>query len=195
VPPAAPATAAVPARRRILDTARRLFAAEGIQAAGVDRIVAEAQVVKATFYRHFPAKDDLVCAYLAELSERQLAALRRLPADAELPHALVEIVGGPPYRGSPFINAAAEYADPDHPVRRLIGRHRRAFRELLVPCPRCPPAQTRAPSPDCTWSCATVWWRVPTSTRAPIASKAPSTLPTVRTVASPRPCRSGAAGV
>jgi AcrR family transcriptional regulator len=84
VPPAAdsPATAAVPARRRILDTAYRLFAAEGIQAAGVDRIVAEAQVVKATFYRHFPAKGDLVCA---ELSQRQLAALRRLPADAELP--------------------------------------------------------------------------------------------------------------
>ena len=135
MPPAAPATAAVPARRRILDTARRLFAAEGIQAAGVDRIVAEAQVVKATFYRHFPAKDDLVCAYLAELSERQLAALRRLPADAELPRALVEIVGGPPYRGSPFINAAAEYADPDHPVRRLISRHRRAFRELLVALP------------------------------------------------------------
>jgi len=135
VPPAAPATAAVPARRRILDTAHRLFAAEGIQAAGVDRIVAEAQVVKATFYRHFPAKDDLVCAYLAELSERQLAALRRLPADAELPRALVEIVGGPPYRGSPFINAAAEYADPDHPVRRLISRHRRAFRELLVALP------------------------------------------------------------
>jgi Bacterial regulatory proteins, tetR family len=38
-------------------------AAEGIQAADVDRIVAEAQVVKATFYRHFPAKDDMVCAY------------------------------------------------------------------------------------------------------------------------------------
>jgi AcrR family transcriptional regulator len=84
----------------------------GRAAAGVDRIVAEAQVVKATFYRHFPAKGDLVCAELAELSQRQLAALRRLPADAELPHALVEIVGGPPYRGSPFINAAAEYARP-----------------------------------------------------------------------------------
>jgi AcrR family transcriptional regulator len=61
----------------------------------VDRIVAEAQVVKATFYRHFPAKDDLVCAYLAELSERQLAALRRLPADAVLPHALASRASNP----------------------------------------------------------------------------------------------------
>jgi AcrR family transcriptional regulator len=130
-----PASASVPARRRILDTAHRLFATEGVQAVGVDRIVAEAHVVKATLYRHFQAKDDLVCAYLAELSERQLAALRRLPADAELPHALVEIVGGPGYRGSPFSNAAAEYPDPDHPVRQLIAQHRRAFRDLLAALP------------------------------------------------------------
>ena len=65
-----------------------------------------------------------MCAYLAGL-----------PADADLPHALVEIASGPGYRGSPFINAAAEYADPDHPVRRLIRRHRRTFRELLVALP------------------------------------------------------------
>src|SRR5216683_2773002 len=56
-------------------------------------------------------------------------------AGSSTPRALVEIVGGPPYRGSPFINAAAEYADPDHPVRRLISRHRRAFRDLLVALP------------------------------------------------------------
>ena len=52
------------ARQRILDTAFRLFYAKGIRAVGVDLIIAESGVAKATFYKHFPAKDDLVVAYL-----------------------------------------------------------------------------------------------------------------------------------
>ena len=52
------------ARERILDTAFALFYARGIRAVGVDLIIAESGVAKATFYKHFPAKDDLVVAYL-----------------------------------------------------------------------------------------------------------------------------------
>ena len=52
------------ARDRILDTAFRLFYARGLRAVGVDTIIAESGVAKATFYRHFPAKDDLILAYL-----------------------------------------------------------------------------------------------------------------------------------
>src|SRR5512144_1844761 len=52
------------ARERILDTAFRLFYARGIRAVGVDTIIAESGVAKATFYKHFPAKDDLAVAYL-----------------------------------------------------------------------------------------------------------------------------------
>ena len=48
------------ARNRLLATATRLFYAEGIHAVGIDRIIAEAGVAKATFYNHFPSKDDLV---------------------------------------------------------------------------------------------------------------------------------------
>ena len=52
------------ARERLLRTASDLFYREGIHAVGVDRIIAEAGVTRATFYRHFPSKEDLVEAYL-----------------------------------------------------------------------------------------------------------------------------------
>jgi len=51
-------------RSRLLKTATRLFYSEGIHTVPVDRLVTEANVTRATFYRHFPAKEDLVVAYL-----------------------------------------------------------------------------------------------------------------------------------
>src|ERR1700754_4322833 len=52
------------ARLRLLNTAPRIFYAEGIHSVGIDRIVAEAKVTRATLYRHFPGKEELVVAYL-----------------------------------------------------------------------------------------------------------------------------------
>jgi AcrR family transcriptional regulator len=128
-----------PARRRVLDTAARLFYAEGIHTVGIDRIIAAAGVAKATFYHHFPAKDELVRTYLTEQSELQRTAVQRLRASDAAPLDMIftvfEILGemscGPGFRGCAFLNAAAEYADPGHPVRLVIAEHRRWFRDLL----------------------------------------------------------------
>ncbi len=48
----------------VLDAAYKLFNQRGIRAIGVDSIIARAGVAKATFYHHFPSKDDLVIAFL-----------------------------------------------------------------------------------------------------------------------------------
>jgi AcrR family transcriptional regulator len=40
--------------------------AEGVHAVGIDRIIAEAGVAKASFYNGFRSKDELVRAYLEE---------------------------------------------------------------------------------------------------------------------------------
>ncbi len=58
------------ARTRILEAAYELFSRHGIHAVGIDRIIAEAPVAKATLYHHFASKEDLVCAFL-ELRERR----------------------------------------------------------------------------------------------------------------------------
>jgi AcrR family transcriptional regulator len=125
-----------PARRRVLDTADALFYAEGIHAIGIDRIIAEAGVAKATFYHHFPSKDDLVRTYLEEQSakvRRATVPRGETPEDTVLSvfDALGEFACGPGFRGCAFINAAAEYPDPRHPVRQVVADHRAWFHGVL----------------------------------------------------------------
>jgi AcrR family transcriptional regulator len=132
------------ARSRVLKTASALFYADGVHAVGIDRIIAEAGVAKATFYHHFPAKDELVRAYLDEEYRRQRTALEAVRQEARGPREallgifdlLVRNAAHPQFRGCPFTNAAAEYPDPAHPVRRTIADYRRwnrgFFRDLLA---------------------------------------------------------------
>lgn len=138
-------------RDRLLETAARLFYAAGIHAVGVDRLVTEAQVTRATFYRHFPTKDDLVVAYLQARHNAIRAGVHeatRAKAGTEAVYAIFELVGaetcGPGFRGCPFINAAAEYPDPDHPVRTAITNHRAWFSTTF----RTYLAQAGHPDPD-----------------------------------------------
>jgi AcrR family transcriptional regulator len=109
----------IAARDRILDTASRLFYARGLRAVGVDTIIAESDVAKATFYKHFAAKDDLVVAYLDQVDEVWSGQLRAA-AEAAGPDPADQLVGlfgalasacrRDGYRGCGFINAAAESA-------------------------------------------------------------------------------------
>ncbi len=105
------------ARQRLLDTAFGLFYAHGIRGVGVDRIIAESGVAKATLYKHFPAKDDLVLAYLDRVDDvwtgqLQAAAAAAGPEPAEqlvgMFDALATACRREGYRGCAFLNAAAE---------------------------------------------------------------------------------------
>jgi AcrR family transcriptional regulator len=58
------------ARKRILDAAYDLFSTRGIRATGIDEIVDRAEVAKATLYRHFRTKDELVLSFLEQRETR-----------------------------------------------------------------------------------------------------------------------------
>ncbi|MGB3376426.1 MAG: TetR/AcrR family transcriptional regulator [Microbacterium sp.] len=127
------------ARGRLLEAATRLFYEEGIHSVGVDRVIAVAGVTRATMYKQFGGKENLVLAYL----EGEDGYLRGLFDEAravtddpdrllELTIAgIVEDVRQRHTRGCPFINAAAEYPDGEGAVRRLITEHRGWFRASL----------------------------------------------------------------
>lgn len=122
-----------PVRDRILDAAAEHYYAEGIRAVSADKLIAAAHVSKATFYRHFPTKNDLVAAYLEGRSDEEkslvLAKREELADDpAAVLHWYADVVGqascSPGFRGCPFINAAAELPEDSHPGRQVIKDHR-----------------------------------------------------------------------
>ncbi|MGZ4332961.1 MAG: TetR/AcrR family transcriptional regulator [Gaiellaceae bacterium] len=106
-----------PARQRILDTAFRLFYAHGVRGVGVDTVIAESGVAKATLYKHFPRKDDLVLAYLDRVDELWRGQLESAAAEAGsdprlrlvgMFDALATACRREGYHGCAFINTAAE---------------------------------------------------------------------------------------
>ena len=107
------------ARDRILSVAGPLFYREGYRAVGVDRVIAGADVAKATFYRHFPSKDDLIVAWLHR-AETGMAA--HMPA-ADRPTALSDFIAATmatarrtSCMGCTFQGSAAEFGLMAHPV-------------------------------------------------------------------------------
>ncbi|MQY40851.1 hypothetical protein SRB17_88840 [Streptomyces sp. RB17] len=128
------------ARSRLLKTACRIFYEEGIHSVGVDRIVTEAQVTRATFYRHFPSKEDLVLAYLdemhrAERSQADKAVAAGVPAAdtiRSLSRSITQGIQSPNYRGCAFLNAVAEYPASDHPVHLAVLAHRQWFLDTVT---------------------------------------------------------------
>ncbi|MDN5760618.1 MAG: TetR/AcrR family transcriptional regulator [Tomitella sp.] len=109
------------AHERILAAAQRLFRERGISATGMDQLCEAAQVSKRTAYQHFGSKDELVAAYLRgrdpdtmpEVFDRtDLSPRQRLLAAFE---TSASEQGVPPL--CPFIGAAVEIAEADHPGR------------------------------------------------------------------------------
>ena len=125
--------------QRLLDAAERLFYERGVQAVGVDAVVAEAGVATKTLYAHFGSKDGLVEAYLRRRDRRWLDWLRNAVDTAEsgparvfaVFDALTQWFTQPNYNGCAFINIAGELATS--PTARSIARdHKAALRALLA---------------------------------------------------------------
>ena len=143
IPPSTPAPLGRGAitRERIIDAAAELFYAQGLRAVSADKIIEKAGITKVTFYRHFPTKDDLIVAYLERRAAWErgavLGASEAAQGDADETLRIVsEGIGNEAcsagFRGCPFINAAAEYADATHPVRQVVDSHRAWFLEMLT---------------------------------------------------------------
>jgi AcrR family transcriptional regulator len=128
------------ARRKILDTAARLFYQEGFSTTGVDRIAAEAGVSKRSLYQYFSGKDALMAAALADAGPAVLE--RYIPTDGDTAPAREKILHvfdalrewseSPDFRGCPFMNVTTQVTDPAHPVRAVASDYKRNLKDYFA---------------------------------------------------------------
>ncbi len=121
------------ARERILETAYELFSRNGLRAVGIDEVIDKASVAKATLYRHFSSKDELVLAFLRRREDRwthgwvEQEARRRGETAEEQLLAIFDLFDEwfhrDDFEGCSFINVLLEIAEPGHVVHQASRDH------------------------------------------------------------------------
>ena len=140
IPEAKPDARAPDARERILDAAYELYSRRAIRDVGVDEVIERAGVAKATLYRHFPSKDDLVIAFLERREERwtlawvEAEARRRGTTPEDQLLAIFELFDEwfhrDDFEACSFVNVLLEMG-PAHPVGRASVRHLETIRSVV----------------------------------------------------------------
>ncbi|MDR1889890.1 MAG: TetR/AcrR family transcriptional regulator [Zoogloeaceae bacterium] len=123
---------AIDKRQMILETALKLFQTEGYRAVGIDRVIAESGVAKMTMYKHFASKNALIAAVLQARDERFRQGLTQFVARFSDPVDRLRALflwhhhwfQSPSFHGCMFINALAEFSDPEHPARQAAACHK-----------------------------------------------------------------------
>jgi len=127
------------ARERLLAAANQLFYDEGIQTVGIDRIIEQAGVAKASLYNTYGSKDELIRAYLELRAQGRRDAIEKELAKAHTPrerliavfNALETLFRRPGFHGCAFVNASAE-ARPGSAAEQASSAYRGWSRELLL---------------------------------------------------------------
>ncbi len=134
-----PALAAgtVPPAQRLLTTAAELFASQGIRAVGIDQILREAGVAKASLYSTYGSKDALVIAYLTDLDHADRNRWEQAVAGVDDPVQRIltffdlasRSATRRDYRGCLYANAATEYPGVEF---EPVLAHRKWLRDTLT---------------------------------------------------------------
>ena len=132
------------ARERILSASQQLFREQGINRTGTDQLCAAAQVSKRTAYQHFTGKDELVAEYLRRFDPSVLSGVfdRTDLTPRERLLAAFDIAPTTPL--CPYIAAAVELHDPEHPASRYARDYKKAIAARLTETAR----EAGATNPD-----------------------------------------------
>lgn len=128
-------------RDHLIDTALDLFARDGFQGTGIDKILAESGVAKMTLYNHFKSKDELILAVLRRRDETfrnwfMREVERRASNSRDRLLAIFDVLeqwfldGN--YGGCLFINATAEFGDRAASIRGSCAEHKKLVIDYLT---------------------------------------------------------------
>jgi len=127
-------------RQKLLEAAIRLFEREGIQAVGIERIIAAAGVTKMTMYNQFGSKEALIVEALEECGRRSLRSLKAFVERSRSPRGRIRAIfrwhdewfHRPDFEGCVFNNVAGEFHDGKSEIRRAVLRYKRDLESYIV---------------------------------------------------------------
>jgi AcrR family transcriptional regulator len=128
------------ARSRIVETASRLFYTQGYNSTGINQVIKEAEVAKASLYQYFPSKEDLLAEYLKETAATTNEMLRSVCDKYKTPREkvmglfdfLLQFTKQSEFNGCNFLNIAAEVPEGHAAVRALIKKQKNQIRNLFA---------------------------------------------------------------
>ena len=128
------------ARDRIVRTAADLFYRNGFRATGINEVIEKAGVAKATFYAHFPTKDELCLAYLKERNSEEAQEILDFVATKKTPlarfYGVMDSIESwakrTEYRGCQFINMVPEVPNHGSALREQGHLHYNWAKKLIL---------------------------------------------------------------
>lgn len=129
----------ISSREKIINTASDLFYRQGYYQTGINQIIEESGVAKATFYSNFKSKEELCIEYLRERDRIDTNATKDMIRGIEDPYekymsmikGLKDYMIDTDFRGCAFSNIAVEITEPNSPIRKEVKHHDDAYRSIL----------------------------------------------------------------
>lgn len=126
-------------KERIVNAASDLFYRQGYHQTGINQIIDEADVAKATFYSNFKSKEDLCVKYLREKDRIETEVTKDLINGIDDPYkkyislieGLVDWMKETNFRGCGFNNMVIEVTEPTNPIRKEAKFHNDTFRSII----------------------------------------------------------------
>ncbi|HAR72305.1 MAG TPA: TetR/AcrR family transcriptional regulator [Flavobacteriaceae bacterium] len=130
----------VAVRDRILDTASELFYRQGYNSTGINQIIDEAEIARASLYHHFKSKNDLLYAYLEKTNDAWFAQLHQFIKKQKTPEDKILAMfdfrikrqTANKFGGCPFLKASSEIPFDDAKAFEIINTHKMKFKALLL---------------------------------------------------------------
>lgn len=124
---------------KILDTAERLFYHQGYNSTGINQVIEEADIAKASLYKHFESKTDLLIAYIDRFHKTWFEKLdERLAKESDPKQKLLAVFDHlserqsfREYGGCPFVKANNEAGYNTPEVLSQIQKQKQQFKNRI----------------------------------------------------------------
>ena len=126
-------------KQKILEVAGKLFYEQGYNQTGINQIIAQSQVAKASFYYHFKSKQLLALAYLEATNKEldsQMQAMNESPLAPretllDLFAQLKSWLKSPDFRGCAFLKLSMDFPSGDRQIQGLVIAQKNNFRSFV----------------------------------------------------------------